>query len=74
MYKKALEIGIYLARGPVVGTWRGGFFSGDFERQVIIWRAPPLGTPRDVKEGFGKGIFLGASMREPGGSLLYPGI
>lgn len=34
---------------------------------MIIWRAPSLGTPRDVKEGFGKDISLAVSMREPGG-------
>jgi len=59
MYKKALEMGIFLPRGPIEGTWKGGFFSADFERQVIIWRAPSVGTPRDVKEGFGKGISMG---------------
>jgi hypothetical protein len=26
-------------------------FTGDFERQVIIWRVLLLGTPRDVQEG-----------------------
>jgi hypothetical protein len=66
MYKKAVEIGLCVARGPFGGTWRGDFFSGDFERQVIIWRAPPLGTPtRVVKEGFGKGLNEGTWRGSP---------
>jgi hypothetical protein len=53
--------GIYLHGGPIGGTWRGDFFTGDFERQV--------------KEGSGKGVSLSieALRGEPGGRLLYWG-
>jgi len=37
----------------------GGLFTGDFERQVTIWRASPLGSRRDVfKEGLETGVVL----------------
>jgi hypothetical protein len=41
---KALVTGISLHGGPVGGSWRGDFFTGDFERQI--------------KEGSGNGVFL----------------
>jgi hypothetical protein len=46
--------GISLHRGPIGGTWRGDFFTRDFERQV--------------KEGSGDGVSLsvGALRGEPG--------
>jgi hypothetical protein len=54
MYKKALVTGISFHGGPVGGTWRGDFLTGDFERQV--------------KEGSGDGASLsvGALRGEPG--------
>ena len=59
----------------LLGNLEGaGSITGDFERQVIIWRAAPLGIPKDVKEGSGKGISIGASIGEPGGGLLYMGL
>jgi hypothetical protein len=37
----------------------GGLSTGDFERQVTIWRSSPLGSRRDVyKKGLETGVVL----------------
>jgi hypothetical protein len=47
-------VGLSLHRGSVGGTWRGDFFTGDFERHV--------------KEGseYGESLSVGALRGEPG--------
>jgi hypothetical protein len=61
----------------LLGNLEGaGSFTGDFERQVIIWRALPLGTPRDMylyKKAVEMGICLARSPKV-GGGLLFQGI
>jgi hypothetical protein len=43
--KKALQRGISLHRWLRWWNMEGGSFTEEFERQVTIWRAPPLGAP-----------------------------
>jgi hypothetical protein len=51
MCKRRLCKGHYLRSRLRWGNSEGGCFAGDFEKQVTIWRAPPLGTPKDIASG-----------------------
>jgi hypothetical protein len=51
IYKRRLWKGASLSiGGSDGGTCRGDSFTRDFERQVTIWRAHPLGSLRDMYE------------------------
>jgi hypothetical protein len=58
--KERLCTGAYLSiGGSVGGNMEGGSFTGDFERRVTIWKAPPIGSPTDMfKKSLKRGISL----------------
>jgi hypothetical protein len=57
--KRILWKGAYLSKGGSVGNLgRGILLWGDF-RQVTVWRAPPLGSVRDM---YKKAVEMGISV------------